>query len=310
MESSKTESAMNIGMVGLGRMGAALARRLKAGNVRVVAYDMIPAVVDTANREGLDGCASLSLLVERLWRPRVVWVMQPDGAPTENAVASLIELLNPDDVIIDGGNSYYKDSIRRSEDAAKRGIHFVDVGTNGGIHGEKNGFCLTVGGDAEIVRRLVPLFRVLSPSPDCGWGHVGSVGSGHFVKMVHIGIEYGMMQSLAEGFSLLGNKSGMGLDLSSIARIWQHGSIIRSWLLDLTADTLSENPRLGGIAPYVPDTGEGRWAVSEAVNQGVPMPVITSALMERFSSRDAEGFSKKLISALRNRFGGHEIKKG
>ncbi len=299
--------SFSIGIVGLGRMGAALARRLTAGNVRVVAYDSIPSVVDSAARMGIDGCASLSLLVERLHRPRAVWCMQPEGTVTENAISSLFDLLDPDDVIVDGGNSFYKDSIRRAQAAAKRGVHFVDVGTSGGVRGEEHGFCLMIGGDGGAVQRLVPVFRVLAPAPNRGWGHVGPSGAGHFVKMVHNGIEYGMMQSLAEGFSLLSSKATLGIDVSQIARVWQDGSVVRSWLLDLAADALSENPRLGGIAPRVPDTGAGRWTVAEATDLGVSIPVIAASLMERFSSRDSEGFGKKLLAALRNRFGGHDI---
>ncbi len=303
------EPSMSIGIVGLGRMGTAMARRLSAGGVRVVAFDTIPQVVDSAAQQGLDGCASLSLLVERLHRPRVVWCMQPQGAPTENAVNSLIDILNPDDVIIDGGNTYYKDTVRRAEQASKRGIHYVDVGTSGGILGEENGFCLMIGGDSNVVSRLTPLFQVLAPNTDKGWGHVGPTGAGHFVKMIHNGIEYGMMQSLSEGFSLLGSKATMGFDLAKIADIWRSGSVISSFLVDLAADTLAENPSLGGIAPYIPDTGEGRWTAIEAVEQGVAAPIITMSLMERFSSRDSEGFSKKLTAALRKRFGGYETKK-
>ena len=299
---------LNVGIVGLGRMGAAMAKRLTAGGVRVVAYDSVPAVVESARQMGIDGCASLSLLVERLHRPRTVWCMLPEGAPTGDAIASLTELLDPDDVIIDGGNSYYKETVRRADFVAKRGIHFVDVGTSGGVHGEANGFCLMVGGDPGVVQRLIPLFRVLAPAHNRGWGRVGPVGAGHFVKMIHNGVEYGMMQSIAEGFSLLSSKASFGLDTAQIARIWQDGSVVRSWLLDLTADALDENPKLGGIAPHVPDTGEGRWTVTEAVEQGVPAPVITLSLMQRFASRDSEGFAHKLLSALRNRFGGHYIK--
>jgi 6-phosphogluconate dehydrogenase len=300
--------ALSIGIVGLGKMGAAAARRLAANNVRVVAYDVDPSAVKSAERAGIDGCASLSLLAERLPRPRTVWCMLPEGAPTEDAVRDLSALLTPDDIIIDGGNSRYKDSIRRARVAAERGIHFLDVGTSGGIWGEEKGFCLMIGGDKGAVQRLSPLFRILAPAPHCGWGHVGPSGAGHFVKMIHNGIEYGMMQSIAEGFSLLGGKTDMGLDLAQIACIWQNGSVVRSWLMDLTADALSENPSLGGIAPHVPDTGEGRWTVTEAVEQGVSAPVISLSLMERFSSRDEQGFGKKLLSALRNKFGGHSIK--
>jgi 6-phosphogluconate dehydrogenase len=300
--------SIDVGIVGLGRMGAAMAKRLAAGNVRVVAYDTVPAVVESAGRMGIDGCASMSLLVERLHRPRTVWCMLPEGGPTESAVNTLLDLLDPDDLIVDGGNSNYKESIRRSETAAKRGVHFVDVGTSGGVRGEENGFCLMAGGDAGVVQRLFPVFRILAPSHNRGWGHVGPTGAGHFVKMVHNGIEYGMMQAIAEGFSLLSGKATMGLDPSQIARIWQDGSVVRSWLLDLTADALADNAGLEGIAPHVPDTGEGRWTVTEAVELGISVPVISSALMERFSSRDAEGFGRKLLSALRNRFGGHDIK--
>jgi 6-phosphogluconate dehydrogenase len=235
--------------------------------------------------------------------------MVPSGAPTESTVTALADLLAPGDTVIDGGNSNYKDSMRRAAALAERGLHFVDAGTSGGVWGLKEGYSLMIGGDEAAVERLRPIFATLAPAPDRGWARMGPSGSGHFVKMIHNGIEYGMMQAYAEGFSILKHKAEFGLDLAGIAEVWRQGSVVRSWLLDLTANALAENPTMQGIAPYVTDSGEGRWTVAEAIDLDVPAPVITLALIQRLRSRDEESYADRLLSAMRNQFGGHAIKK-
>ena len=298
---------MKIGIIGLGKMGANMTQRLLNGGHQVVVSDLNVAAVETAVTQGAEGAASMADLTDRLASPRAVWVMVPSGAPTENVINALGELLEAGDVIIDGGNSNYKDSMRRGETLRERGIHFVDVGTSGGVWGLAEGYSMMVGGDATAVAQIRPALETLAPAPDLGWGHIGPVGSGHFVKMVHNGIEYGLMQAYAEGFELMGHKTEFGLDLHQIAEIWRYGSVIRSWLLDLTANALAENPTLEGIAAYVPDSGEGRWTVAEAVDLNCSIPVITMALQRRFRSREEAPFGDKLLSAMRNQFGGHAI---
>lgn len=300
---------MELGMVGLGKMGANMTTRLLNGGHRIVVYDLNPESVRQAEAEGATGAYSLEELVHKLSAPRAVWVMVPAGSPTETTIEQLAALIQPDDIIIDGGNSNYKDSIRRGEALQTRRIHFVDVGTSGGVWGLKEGYSLMIGGEAVAVERLRPIFETLAPAPDKGWGHVGPVGAGHFVKMVHNGIEYGLMEAYAEGFELMRKKEEMDLDVYQIAEIWRHGSVVRSWLLDLTARALAENPDLEGIAAYVPDSGEGRWTVVESIDLGVPIPVISLALQERFSSREKMPFSDKLLAAMRNQFGGHAVHK-
>ena len=300
---------MELGMVGLGKMGANMTSRLLAGDHRVVVYDREPKAVAASVAAGAVGAASLEELATALAAPRAVWSMVPSGAPTESTVQSLAALLAPGDTVIDGGNSNYKDSMRRAASLAERGIHFVDVGTSGGIWGLKEGYSLMVGGAPAPVARLRPIFETLAPAPDRGWGHVGPSGAGHFVKMVHNGIEYGLMEAYAEGFSILKHKSEMSLDLAQVSEIWRHGSVVRSWLLDLATRALEESPDLAEIAPYVTDSGEGRWTVAEAIDLDVPAPVITLALIQRLRSRDAESFSDRLLAALRNQFGGHAVKK-
>ncbi len=300
---------MELGMVGLGRMGANMTTRLLAGGHRIVAYDLNTESIRQAEAEGAVGAYSLEELVDRLDSPRAVWVMVPAGAPTEATIERLAALMQAGDTLIDGGNSNYKDSMRRGESLHSRQISFVDVGTSGGVWGLKEGYSLMVGGEAAVVERLRPIFETLAPAPDKGWGHVGPVGAGHFVKMVHNGIEYGLMEAYAEGFELMKKKDEMDLDMHQIAEIWRHGSVVRSWLLDLTARALAENPNLDGIAAYVPDSGEGRWTVVESIDLGVPIPVISLALQERFSSREKMPFSDKLLAAMRNQFGGHAIHK-
>ncbi len=300
---------MELGMVGLGRMGANMTSRLIAGGHRVVAFDRAAEPVARAVAGGARGADSLEALVEALAAPRAVWVMVPSGEPTEQTVRALGQLLAAGDTIIDGGNSNYADSVRRGAALAERGLQFVDCGTSGGVWGLQEGYSMMVGGAAEAVDRLRPVFETLAPAPDRGWGRVGPVGAGHFTKMVHNGIEYGMMQAYAEGFEILHRKEQFGLDLAQVGRIWQHGSVVRSWLLDLTTAALEENPSMEGIAPWVADSGEGRWTVAEAVALDVPAPVITLALLARLRSRSEEAYADRLLAAMRNQFGGHAIKK-
>ncbi|NLC57291.1 MAG: decarboxylating 6-phosphogluconate dehydrogenase [Armatimonadetes bacterium] len=299
---------MELGMYGLGRMGANMVKRLLRGGHRVVVYNRSPGPVQAAAAEGAVPTASLQELVSRLEPPRVVWLMLPAGEVTETAIEAVLPLLARGDVLVDGANSYYKDTLRRAARVKELGLHYVDVGTSGGIWGVTEGYSLMIGGDEEPVARLRPLFETLAPAPDRGWGHVGPSGAGHFVKMVHNGIEYGMMQAFAEGFNLMRHKEALQLDLAQIAEIWRHGSVVRSWLLDLTAMALAENPTLAGIAAYVPDSGEGRWTAAEGIEQGVPLPVITLALTERFRSQETASFADKLLAAMRQKFGGHAVK--
>ena len=300
---------MELGMVGLGRMGANMTTRLLRAGHRVVATDMKAEAVAEAVKDGAEGTASLDELVQKLAAPRAVWVMVPSGKPTESVVDSLAALLSRGDTVIDGGNSNYKDTIRRGRRLAEAGLHHVDCGTSGGVWGLAEGYSMMVGGDQPAVDRLRPVFETLAPAPDRGWGRVGPTGSGHFAKMVHNGIEYGMMQAFAEGFEILERKEEFKLDLAQIGRIWQHGSVVRSWLLDLTVNALAENPTLDGIAPWVSDSGEGRWTVQEAVDLDVPAPVITLSLIARLRSRSEKAFADRLLAAMRNQFGGHAIKK-
>jgi 6-phosphogluconate dehydrogenase len=299
---------MQIGMIGLGKMGGNMTTRLLAGGHEVVVHDLNPDAVAQAVRGGARGAATLEQLVASLAAPRAVWVMVPSGDPTEATVTALAAQLSPGDVIIDGGNSNYHDSERRHATLAAQGIDFVDVGTSGGVWGLAEGYSMMVGGRAEAVARIRPALETLAPAADAGWGHVGPGGAGHFVKMVHNGIEYGMMAAFAEGFALMERKTAMALDLHQVAEIWRHGSVVRSWLLDLTARALAENPRLEGIAPFVVDSGEGRWTAIEAIDLAVSLPVITLALQQRFRSRDESLFGEKLLAAMRHQFGGHAVR--
>jgi len=296
-------------MIGLGRMGANMTTRLLAGGHRVVAYDRAPEAVAAVVKGGAAGAASLAELVGALAAPRAVWVMVPAGDPTESTVRALADALAPGDTVIDGGNSNYRDSMRRAEFLATKRMQFVDAGTSGGVWGLKEGYSLMVGGDKAAVERLRPIFETLAPAADRGWGYVGPSGAGHFTKMVHNGIEYGLMQAYAEGFAILRQKDAFKLDVAQVAQIWRDGSVVRSWLLDLTAAALKENPALDGIAPYVADSGEGRWTVAEAIELDVPAPVITLSLIERLRSRTEDSYADKLLAAMRNQFGGHAIKK-
>jgi 6-phosphogluconate dehydrogenase len=313
---------MRIGMVGLGRMGANMAARLARGGHQVVAFDRAPAAVqaavaaaDAPAGAGVEGAGSLEELVAKLGdAPRVAWVMVPAGDPTEQTVTALGALLAAGDVVVDGGNSNYQESIRRAQALRARGVRFVDAGTSGGIWGLAEGYSLMVGGDDDAIAALRPALETLAPAADRGWGHVGPVGAGHFTKMIHNGIEYGMMQAMAEGFAILRHKEMMGdaphaFDLAQVAEIWRHGSVVRSWLLDLAARALHDDGRLSSIAPVVADSGEGRWTVAEAIALDVPAPVITHALIARLRSRDAEGFGDRMLAALRNQFGGHAVTK-
>jgi 6-phosphogluconate dehydrogenase len=300
---------MEIAMIGLGRMGANMAQRLMRGGHQVVGYDPAEAARALLEKNGAQTAASLEQMVAKLKAPRAVWLMVPAGAITDGTITNLMPLLAAGDTIIDGGNSNYRDTQRRAATVASRKIQYVDSGTSGGVWGLTEGYSLMIGGDEAVVERLRPIFETLAPAKDRGWGRVGPVGSGHYTKMVHNGIEYGLMQAYAEGFSILQHKAEFQLDLHQIAQIWRYGSVVRSWLLDLTADALKKNPTMAGIAPYVVDSGEGRWTVADAIELGVSAPVITLSLLERLRSRDNDSFTDKLLASMRNQFGGHEIKK-
>jgi|SRR5499426_3168020 len=299
---------MKIGLVGLGRMGANMARRLARGGVEVVAQDVSPmARTALAAELEMSVVDTLPALVATLAPPRLVWLMVPSGEPTETAVAALSPQLEAGDLVVDGGNAFYRDSIARARSLADRSIAFVDAGVSGGTWGLANGYMLMLGGTQDAVARVAPLARVLAPAPDRGWLHCGPVGSGHFVKMVHNAIEYGMMQAYAEGFALLAAKEAFALDLAAIAEQWRHGSVIRSWLLDLTAEALAAKPDLRSIAPVVRDSGEGRWAAREAIELGLPAPVTQLALAMRFATQGANDYPARLLALMRNAFGGHPI---
>jgi len=300
---------MDLGMIGLGRMGGNMAARLLRGGHSVVGFDPDAGARSALEEAGGGSAASLQELVAALPAPRVLWMMVPAGGITDQTVDSLAALLSPGDAIVDGGNSNYKDTMRRAQTLAARQIAYVDCGTSGGVWGLDEGYSLMVGGDKAVVDRLRPLFETLAPAGDRGWGHVGPVGSGHFTKMVHNGIEYGLMQAYAEGFSILQHKQEFALDLHQVAQIWRHGSVVRSWLLDLTADALRKNPAMDGISPWVADSGEGRWTLQEAIDLDVPAPVIALSLISRLRSRDDDSYADKLLAAMRNEFGGHAIRK-
>ena len=301
---------MKLAIIGLGKMGANMARRLKEGNMDVVAFNRDPQKTrDLADEIGVEPAFHITEVVGKLDRPRIVWSMVPAGATTRNVAKEFFSFLEQDDIFIDGGNSYYKDSIELARMFAERKIHFLDVGVSGGIWGLKEGYSLMIGGERETAQYVAPIFEILAPAKDKGWGYVGPHGAGHFVKMVHNGIEYGMMEALAEGFELMHAKEEFKLDLEEISRIWQDGSVVRSWLLDLTRDALSEDKDLAGIESWVDDSGEGRWTVLESIDLSVPTPIITGSLYRRFDSRQKEGFALKLLAAMRSKFGGHAIKK-
>jgi 6-phosphogluconate dehydrogenase len=300
---------MDIAMIGLGRMGANMAQRLQRGGHRVVGHDPMEAARARAAESGMEVFATLAEAVAALPVPRVVWLMVPAGDTVDQTLAQLVPHLAEGDVVIDGGNSNYQDSIRRARSLADDDIFYLDCGTSGGVWGLQEGYSLMIGGEAAAVEQLAPLFQALAPAADRGWARVGPSGAGHYTKMIHNGIEYGMMQAYAEGFALMERKEEMELDLGQVAEVWRHGSVVRSWLLDLSAQALQRNPALDGIAPYVEDSGEGRWTVAEAIALDVPAPVITLALLERLRSRQSNSFSDRLLAAMRNEFGGHAIKK-
>ena len=282
-----------------------MVRRLVASGHRVVAYDSSEDAVAASVAGGAEGAGSLGEVVDRLAPPRVVWLMVPAGDPTERVVDEMASMLSLGDVVLDGGNSNYKDTVRRAARLEQRGVSMLDVGTSGGVWGSKEGYSLMVGGDPEVFRELEPLFQALAPGPDRGYGRVGASGSGHFVKMVHNGIEYGLMEAYAEGFELLDAKAEFDLDLAQVISIWRHGSVVRSWLLDMAELALKEHPGLETVTSYVEDSGEGRWAVSESIDLGIPTPVIALSLQARFRSRQDRPFGGRMLAALRRQFGGH-----
>ena len=297
---------MQLGMIGLGKMGGNMARRLSAAGTRVVGYNKDTDATDELVAEGvLDAADSVADLVGRLEAPRAIWLMLPAGAITEATFTELLDLLDPGDLIVDGANSWFKDSMRRAEVARDRDIRFVDAGVSGGIWGLENGYCLMVGGADDAFAVIEPLVRQLAPGPETGWIHTGPAGSGHFTKMIHNGIEYGMMQAYAEGFALMKGRDDFGLDLAGIAETWRHGSVVRSWLLDLSAEVLAGDQDLDSIEPYVADSGEGRWTALEGIEQGIPTPVMSLALMTRFASQGQQDYSSRLLAMMRQQFGGH-----
>ena len=297
---------MQLGMIGLGRMGFNMTERLMLGGHQLVVYDRSPEAIKSAQDKGATGAASLKEVVAKLSAPRAVWIMVPSGAPVDQTIDELLPLMSKDEVIIDGGNSFYKDSIARGQRVAAAGLHYQDCGTSGGIWGLKNGYCLMIGGEREIFDRIEPIYKTLAPED--GYAYMGTSGSGHFVKMVHNGIEYGMLQAYGEGFELM-NASDYDLDLQKISKIWNHGSVVRSWLLELAELAFEREPHLDSLRGYVDDSGEGRWTVFDAIEKNVPAPVITISLLRRLASRQDESFSAKVIAALRNEFGGHAVKK-
>ena len=302
-------NVVELGMIGLGRMGGNMVQRLLLGGHRGVTYDRSKEAVAASESKGAVGTSSLEDLAGRLAQPRAVWVMVPAGQPTEDTIDSLIPFLSSGDTVLDGGNANYKDSMRRGEKLAQYGIDFMDVGTSGGVWGLTEGYSLMIGGKKEAFQRLEPIFQTLAPGEDKGYGHVGPIGAGHFVKMVHNGVEYGLMQAYAEGFEIMEAKKEFGLDLHQIAETWRYGSVVRSWLLDLAAAALAEDPGLESLQAYVEDSGEGRWTVQESVELAVPAPVITLSLQQRFRSRQDQPFGARLLAALRNQFGGHAVRR-
>jgi 6-phosphogluconate dehydrogenase len=297
---------MQLGFIGLGRMGGNMVTRLARGGHSVVGYDPSPAARQTVTAAGARGVDSIKALVEALAPPRAVWVMVPAGEATDSVLRELAGRLEPGDLVVDGGNAHYKDDVRRARELAERSLGYVDAGVSGGIWGLEQGYCIMAGGEAAAIQRVAPALATLAPAN--GWLHVGPVGSGHYVKMIHNGIEYGMMQAYAEGFELM-SASEYGLDLPAVAQLWNQGSVVRSWLLELTAGVLGANPGLDGLKPWVEDSGEGRWTVQDAVEKSVPAPVITAALFARFRSRREASFADRLLAALRNAFGGHATRR-
>ncbi|MEK6532421.1 MAG: phosphogluconate dehydrogenase (NAD(+)-dependent, decarboxylating) [Nitrospirota bacterium] len=297
---------MELGFIGLGKMGMNMVTRLRQGNHRVVVFDRSADLVKQAEGQGCIASSSLAEMIGKLAAPRTVWVMVPSGAPTEETVQAVAALLQPGDTIVDGGNTRFHDDVRRAADLKKKQLHYVDAGTSGGIWGLKVGYCLMIGGEEAPVKRLTPLFTTLAP--ENGWAHVGGHGAGHYVKMVHNGIEYSMMQGYAEGFELM-SKSEYNLDLGRVADLWMHGSVVRSWLLELAVDALKDDPKLDKLKGFVQDSGEGRWMIADAIEKDVPVPTLTTALFTRFRSRQDQSFAEKMLAALRNAFGGHAVRR-
>ena len=298
-----------LGMIGLGRMGGNMSRRLARAGCEVVAWDRAPqARAAVAVEPRVRAADTLEALVQWLPAPRLLWLMLPAGAPTDETLARLSTLLSRGDIVVDGGNAMYRDSQRHARELAASGVQFVDAGVSGGVWGLENGYGLMVGGEEAAVRALEPVLKALAPAADRGWVHCGPAGAGHFAKMVHNGIEYGLMQAYAEGFAVLRAKTDLQLDVARIAEAWRHGTVIRSWLLDLTAEFLAQDAALEALAPYVADSGEGRWTALEAIELGVPTPVMTLALMERFASQGRADYANRLLARLRQAFGGHAVK--
>ena len=300
---------MQIGIIGLGKMGGNMARRLRRADIEVIGHNRDAETTQALAREcGLIPVDSAEAMVDKLSAPRLLWLMLPAGDVTESYVEQMIELLEPGDILIDGANSFYKDSMRRGEMLGAAGIEFIDAGVSGGVWGLENGYALMVGGSDDAFLQLQPIIEVLAPGKNRGWVHTGPVGSGHFCKMIHNGIEYGMMQAYAEGFALLQGRDDFNLDLAAIAESWRHGSVVRSWLLDLSAAVLADDQVLEDVEPFVADSGEGRWTALEGIEQGIPTPVMSLALMARFASQGRQDYSAKLLAMMRNQFGGHDIK--
>ena len=299
---------MKLGIAGLGKMGANMARRLRRGGIEVVAFNRSAAVTDALVAEvGVSASYTLEDLIIDLPSPRVLWLMLPAGETTERIIEQALPLLSPGDVLIDGANSYYKDSMRRAQRVEAAGVHYVDAGVSGGIWGLDNGYALMLGGSQQSIDRIGPAIRTLAPGPETGWLHCGPAGSGHFVKMVHNGIEYGMMQAYAEGFALMKAREDFDLDLGAVAEMWRHGSVVRSWLLDLMGEFLEKDQHLEDVLPIVADSGEGRWTALEAIEQGVPAPVMSLALMMRYASQGGDEYGAKLLAKMRQGFGGHAL---
>ncbi len=302
---------LEIGLYGLGRMGGNMARRLARGGIQVCALNRSFEVTQklAAEEANITPCLTARDMVASLAAPRIVWLMLPAGAATDAAISELSELLSPGDLLVDGANGFYQEAMRRAGELDNLGLNFADVGVSGGIWGLANGYCLMAGGSEPVIARLKPYLQALAPTPETGWLHAGPAGSGHFTKMVHNGIEYGMMQALAEGFALMRAKQEFELDIAAIAELWRHSSVVRSWLLDLSADFLKNDQKLEGIAPVVADSGEGRWTALESINLGVPTPVMTLALMSRFASQGKGDFANQMLAMMRQGFGGHAVQK-
>ena len=300
---------MQLGLIGLGKMGGNMAERLRLGGHQVIGFDFSSEAVQKLTASGNVGVSSLEEMAKKFEGRKAIWIMVPQGKPVDETIAKLEPLLNKGDILIDGGNSNYKESQRRHAEVTAKGFQFVDVGTSGGVWGLKEGYSMMIGGDKDPVDYLRPIFETLAPGKDKGWGHVGPAGAGHFVKMVHNGIEYGMMQAFAEGFTIMEKKEELDLDLAQISEIWRYGSVVRSWLLDLTADALKKNPNLDGLSAFVSDSGEGRWTVFEAIDLNVSAPVITESLIRRIRSREENNFTDRMLAIMRNAFGGHAVKK-